>query len=189
MIKVLDCGSATTQVCHGGKSCAQPLCPLEACCHCYSMSAGGLYPAPAPLERIPSTFLNQVATDPVTNNNSYVCLVPFFNRLVQTSGLIQSSSMLPGNGYIQNCLASNYTPVLMDSGTAQTPPTVRTNNMNKKRCPHFLFVKFFIYFGGSDKFNWYMRQHGIWFRLHRYNIPTKCILICTPIWMLGCFIH
>lgn len=89
------------------------------------MSTGGLYPAPAPMERIPSGFLNQVSSEPVVNGNSYVCLVPFFNRLAQSTGLVQGTSLVPGNGYLQNTsLTGNFTPVIMET-TAQTPPMVR----------------------------------------------------------------
>lgn len=91
----------------------------------YSMSTGGLYPAPAPVERLPTGFINPVNTDPVVNgNSSYVCLVPFFNRLVQNSGLIQGTTgMLPGNGFIQNSsLTGSYTPIIME--TTQTPTLV-----------------------------------------------------------------
>lgn len=89
------------------------------------MSTGGLYPAPAPVERIPTGFLNQMNTEPVVNGNSYVCLVPFFNRLVQSSGLIQGTGLVPGNGYVQNSsLTGNFTPVIMET-SAQTPPMVR----------------------------------------------------------------
>lgn len=96
----------------------------------YPMSTGGLYPAPAPVERIPSGYLNPVGTDPVVNGNSYVCLVPFFNRLVQNSGLIQGTSgVLPGNGFIQNSsLTGSYTPIIMES--PQTPALVRHNFRN-----------------------------------------------------------
>ncbi|KAL4231952.1 hypothetical protein ACF0H5_009529 [Mactra antiquata] len=87
----------------------------------YSMSTGGLYPAPAPAERIPAAFINPVSSDPIVNGNSYVCLVPFFNRLVQSSGLIQGTSgLVPGSGFIQNSsLTGNYTPIIME--TTQTP--------------------------------------------------------------------
>ncbi|XP_052773728.1 nucleolysin TIAR-like isoform X2 [Mya arenaria] len=97
---------------------------LEAYCQqCYSMSAGGLYPHPVPIEQFPTGFFNQASSmDPVVNGNSYVCLVPFFNRLVQNSGLIQSNGMLQNSDYIQNGLTGNFTPVLMDNGTTQTPP-------------------------------------------------------------------
>lgn len=92
----------------------------------YSMSTGGLYTAPVPAERIPTGFINPVSTDPVVNgNSSYVCLVPFFNRLVQNSGLIQGTTgVLPGNGFIQNSsLTGSYTPIIMEA--TQTPALVR----------------------------------------------------------------
>ena len=90
------------------------------------MSTGGLYPAPA--DRFPSGFLNPVGTDPVVNGNSYVCLVPFFNRLVQNSGLVQGgATLMQSNGLVQNSSLSvtgSFTPVLMETAT-QTPPVVR----------------------------------------------------------------
>ena len=89
-----------------------------------SMSTGGLYSAPAPMERIPSGYLNQVNAETAVNGNSYVCLVPFFNRLVQSSGLMQGTGLVPGNGYLQNTnLTGNFTPVIMET-TTQTPPMV-----------------------------------------------------------------
>lgn len=111
----------------------------------YSMSTGGLYPAPAPVDRIPTGFINPVSTDPVVNGNSYVCLVPFFNRLVQNSGLIQGTTgVLPGNGFIQNSsLTGSYTPIIME--TTQTPALVRyilsllMKNVSKKQILNSLF--------------------------------------------------
>lgn len=124
----LDIGSGTSQFCAANR----PLFPnqdhLEAFCeHCYSMSTGGLYPAPVPIERIQTGFFNQSSAEPVVNGNSYYCLVPFFNRLVQSSGLIQGSAGLAsaGNGYVQNTsYTGNFTPIIMDTGNAQTPPSV-----------------------------------------------------------------
>lgn len=93
----------------------------EACIS--SMSTGGLYPAPTPVERIPTGLFNQMNSEPVVNGNVY--LVPFFNRLVQSSGLIQGTGLVPSNGFIQNTsLTGNFTPVIMET-TAQTPPMVR----------------------------------------------------------------
>ena len=97
------------------------------------MSTGGLYSAAPPAtDRFPTGFLNPVTAGScdaagLVNGNSYVCLVPFFNRLVQNSaGLAatQGAALMQGNGLIQNSsLTGGFTPVLMETAT-QTPPVV-----------------------------------------------------------------
>ena len=65
-------------------------------------TTGAVYP----VDRYSTGFINSVGTETVSNGNSYVCLVPLFNRLVQNS-----------------TVGGNFTPVLMETAT-QTPPVV-----------------------------------------------------------------
>lgn len=166
----------------------------------YSMSTGGLYPAPAPAERIPAAFINPVSSDPIVNGNSYVCLVPFFNRLVQNSGLIQGTSgLVPGSGFIQNSsLTGNYTPIIME--TTQTPTMVRSS-VSSCYQDYFLSVRIYILMKVSRsshfllvyEITWYLRSQLSQYISLTGNKPlsvreVRCFLLRLFFLLRNCFL-